>query len=285
MEIYEHIYGSLFAATKAALLAGEKIMEIYKESDLRIDWKEDESPVTAADFDSNRIIKQTLVAESCYTVLSEEDPDIPYRFRKNTKTLWLVDPLDGTREFINKNDEFAVNIALIFDEKPILGVIYLPALEKLYFAAESIGAFRRDHINASALRANISLNFASENAVALPSAPQERPPKILCSRSHGDRKMLQIIKQLEAEYPQAKVEKCGASLKQCAVAEGSADLALTTGKTMEWDTAAGDAILRICGGEMLDFEGKPLLYNKENLANPPFFIRSKHSAISRDFKR
>jgi 3'(2'), 5'-bisphosphate nucleotidase len=239
-----------------ALDAGRAIMEIYAHPDYNVIAKADQSPLTAADLASDRVITAGLKSLAIeYPILSEESAQIDYADRKNWERYWLVDPLDGTREFIKRNGEFTVNIALIENGLPVLGVVYAPALAVLYFAAKEAGAFvRRSGENARRIQ------------VVAP-APGECL-KVVASRSHSDIRTTALLDQLGAH----QCISMGSSLKLCLVAEGAAHFYPRLGPTMEWDTAAANAVVLFAGGMVCNINGEALRYNKPDLHNPEFFV-------------
>jgi len=255
----------LSIAIKASIDAGKEILKIYHTDDFGIQSKEDQSPLTKADLAANKVIIQYL-EKSEIPVLSEEACDISYKERKNWDLFWLVDPLDGTKEFIKKNDEFTVNIALIKGDTPIAGVVYAPVLETLYFAGEDIGAFRMQCTKFSNWEDTLQ-------ATKLPSAL----PKIYTvvgSRSHMNEETTKYLDELKKEHQTINIISKGSSLKLCMVAEGSAHEYPRFGPTMEWDTAAGHAIAKYANAKITQADGKSaLIYNKENLLNPWFIIK------------
>jgi len=266
---------------KASLQAGQKILEIYnKGEDYTIDYKSDDSPLTIADSESHRIITE-IIDEGNFgiPVLSEEGSHLPYRERKNWTRLWIIDPLDGTKEFINRNGEFTVNIALVENGKPVLGVIYLPVQQILYYASEGEGA-RKVKLTtgeAAEFSATASNDSITKNAVII-RAPvnhhtNSKPVSIVASRSHLNEKTKQLISRIKNKYNDISLVSAGSSLKICLVAEATADIYPRLAPTMEWDTAAGHAIATEAGCRMIQFENmKPLEYNKENLRNPEFLV-------------
>lgn len=237
--------------------AGDAIMEIYVK-DFGIEYKEDKSPLTEADKKANEIIVDGLNALTIiFPILSEEGRDIPFDERKDWEYFWMVDPLDGTKEFIKKNDEFTVNIALIYQNTPVLGVVYAPALNEMYWAKQGAGAFK--------------------NHVRLPLAVNDIPEKILtvvASKSHLSEETEMFIEALKITTEKLVFVSKGSSLKLCMVAEGSADIYPRLAPTMEWDTAAADAIVRETGKITYEHQKNSLLvYNKENLLNPWFVVK------------
>jgi 3'(2'), 5'-bisphosphate nucleotidase len=240
--------------------AGAAIMDIY-DGDHKVEYKDDKSPLTAADKASHEVIAAGLEKHfSEIPILSEEGADIPYEERKNWKRFWLVDPLDGTKEFIKRNGEFTVNIALIEGQQPVLGVVYVPAQDKLYYGVVGQGAF----VEESEVRGQSS--EVKEIQVRKPDP--EVGLTVVMSRSHPSPELEAYLKDLKI----GQALPVGSSLKLCVVAEGKADLYPRLGPTMEWDTAAGHALALAAGGTVKTPEGKPLFYNKENLLNPYFIV-------------
>ena len=254
-------------AIKASLAAGERIMEIYEHEDFEVEAKGDDSPLTKADLASHDIIMKYL-RETEIPVLSEEGKDLPYEDRKDWKQLWIVDPIDGTKEFIKKNGEFTVNIALVENQKPILGVIYVPAFQELYFAARGIGSFKVSGIE------NFS-NFKElkEMAATLPIGSEKELFTVVVSKSHLSPETEEYIKNLKKEHGRLDSISKGSSLKLCMVAEGKADCYPRFAPTMEWDTAAGQAICTYAGKTVTDYSTKKeMLYNREQLLNNWFIV-------------
>jgi len=239
--------------------AGKAIMEIY-ETDYMIEIKKDHSPVTQADIQSNLLITKELYnINSCIPILSEEGKSIPYIERKDWNMFWLIDPLDGTKDFIKKNGEFTVNIALIKKSCPIFGVVYAPAMDLLYFGSYVSGSF-------------IQEGFGPKHSISVSSC-FPNPIKIASSRSHPSNKMNKFLSQ----FTNYKLELMGSSLKICRVADGSVNLYPRLGPTMEWDTAAAHAVLRASGGEVIKYgTNQPLKYNKQDLLNPEFIAGNKN---------
>ena len=242
--------------------AGNEIMKIYV-LDFEVHHKGDNSPVTLADQISNElIIKRLGDLYPDIPIISEENKEIEYAQRKNWTWFWLIDPLDGTKEFIKKNGEFTVNIALIHEGNPVLGVVYIPVKELVYMAKKGEGAFLLDGQDK---RLPIKVvSCIDENL------------KIAGSRSHGSSRMDEYIKGLSLGGKKVELLTAGSSLKFCMVAEGKAHQYPRFGPTMEWDTAAGHAIVAEAGGQVLCADdGQPLRYNKENLLNPDFIVKSE----------
>jgi 3'(2'), 5'-bisphosphate nucleotidase len=233
--------------------AGGAILEVYGR-DIAVQYKDDRSPLTEADEVSHRIIAERLRAlDDSVPLLSEESAPPEPATRRSWARFWLVDPLDGTKEFVKRNGEFTVNIALIDAGRAVLGVVLAPALGRIYYGALDAGAWRRD-----------DGGLARPIYVRLPAA---EPPQVVGSRSHETG---QLAEYLAALGPH-EITPMGSSLKICLVAEGAADLYPRIGPTSEWDTAAAQAILESAGGRMIDLVGRPLRYNtKDDLLNPHF---------------
>ena len=248
-------------AQHAALEAGKAIMEVYAQP-FEVYIKDDDSPVTQADLRASNIIKEMLKPTGIPFV-SEEDlpPD-----RSQFKRYWLVDPLDGTVEFVNRNGEFTVNIALIDDKQPVLGVIYAPVMDKMWNAECRMW-------NAECGMQNVECRMKNEEC----SIHKERPFTVLVSRSHRTPEVDEYInKVLRPSHPDLVIDSQGSSLKFARLAEGSADVYVCYSKTKEWDTAAADAILRAAGGKVLRIsDGQPLEYSKTDYPNPPFVAWAK----------
>jgi 3'(2'), 5'-bisphosphate nucleotidase len=237
--------------------AGDAIMKIYLK-DFAVEYKDDESPLTEADTIANEIICKRL--EELYPnipLISEENKDIPYGVRKDWEYYWCIDPIDGTKEFIKKNDEFTVNIALIYKNTPVLGVVYAPASNEMYVAKQGEGAFK--------------------NGQRLPLKVNNEPEKtlvVVASKSHLSEETQTFIDAVAKTTKNVTHQSRGSSLKLVMVAEGSADIYPRLAPTMEWDTAAADAIVRESGKMTYQFENnKPMLYNKQNLLNPYFIVK------------
>jgi 3'(2'), 5'-bisphosphate nucleotidase len=235
--------------------AGAVVMEVYQSPDFDVQLKSDESPLTRADIASNKIIVEglkTLTPE--VPILSEESKQVPYSDRKGWTTYWLVDPLDGTKEFVKRNGEFTVNIALVDDGEPVLGVVYAPVLGRMYYAAKGQGAFRADGDGEPR-----PIRAADYHDASL---------KIVASRSHAGPDLAAFLDRV-GDY---EVVSMGSSLKLCLVADGTAHLYPRLGPTMEWDTGAAHAIVNEAGGAVTDLDNVALCYNKEDLLNPSFMV-------------
>jgi 3'(2'), 5'-bisphosphate nucleotidase len=253
----------------ASIKAGLEILKVYS-TDFDVEYKEDESPLTIADKNANKIIVSYL-NNTGIPVLSEEGRSIPYGERKNWKKLWIVDPLDGTKEFVKRNGEFTVNIALIKNNQPVMGIVYTPVPDILYFGDKNLGAFRLE--NASALINSFEDILIS--ATKLPQNIQTSTYKIVASRSHLTQETKDFVEKIKEKHQHTEIVTRGSSLKICMIAEGSADIYPRFAPTMEWDTAAGHAIVLASGGRIVQAE-KPeheLVYNKENLLNPWFIVK------------
>lgn len=234
--------------------AGAAIMEVYG-ADFSVDTKDDRSPLTAADLAAHRIIQRGLSQMTPgVPVLSEEGANIDWATRRQWTRYWLVDPLDGTREFIKRNGEFTVNIALIEHGVPVLGIVYAPVLDYLVHAQRDAGCWLRDSASGQDMRLTTQ-------------RPAPAPLRVAASRSHLDERTARALEIIGEHERQAM----GSSLKFCRIAEGCADVYPRFGPTSEWDTAAGQCVLEAAGGAVLDLAGKPFRYNRgESLLNPDF---------------
>lgn len=244
---------SLDAVIGIARDAGRAIMQVYAQG-IEVRHKQDESPLTQADIAAHHVIESGLAAlVPELPVLSEESAVIPFETRRRWREYWLVDPLDGTREFIKRNGEFTVNIALIRDHRPMLGVVYAPALDLMFFATHGGGAFRQ---------------LGNAEPVQVRVRPYD-PARLTVagSRSHADETLSRFLQRLGPHI----LVSMGSSLKICLVAEGKADVYPRLGPTSEWDTAAAQCILEEAGGKLIGLDGAPFRYNlKESLLNPHF---------------
>jgi 3'(2'), 5'-bisphosphate nucleotidase len=235
--------------------AGEAVMKFYYQEDLGVTYKDFDSPLTCADVASHHLIVEHLhTLTPNLPVLSEESQTVPYDERQAWRTFWLVDPLDGTKEFINRNGEFTVNIALVQNSRPILGVVHAPAMDVTYFAAEGVGAFKhmaRTRTHAICVRRDEPARL-----------------KVVVSRSHPSKELDKLLLRIGPH----ECIGMGSSLKICLVAEGEAHLYPRLGPTMEWDTAAAQCIAEMAGGAITDSAGQTLRYNKADLHNPDFIV-------------
>lgn len=246
-----------------ARAAGQAILEVYEHDDIAVDYKDDKSPLTLADQRSHEALEAGLTKLDMGPILSEEGPDIDWPTRQGWNQYWLLDPLDGTKEFIKRNGEFTVNIALIRDGAPILGVVYAPVKGLLYYGAKSVGAFKQE-------------DGEAPRPIHTSPAPKQNERWVVAgSRSHQS----QEFKELVGKIPNNEIVSMGSSLKLCLVADGSADLYPRLGLTSEWDTAAAQGVVEAAGGYVLDWDSQtPLRYNtKESLLNPYFIVCSEPS--------
>lgn len=256
---------NLQIAIHAALEAGKEIMRIYDQEDFEVDFKSDNSPLTLADRVSHEIIDKHL-EKTGIPVLSEEGKDIPHEDRKEWDYLWIVDPIDGTKEFIKRNGEFTVNIALIHEQLPLLGVVYAPAIKKLYIADEN-GSFLIDEVSIENMKEKL------KDQKRLPIDYHLDKYTVVASKSHLSDETVAFIQQLEAKYGEVESISIGSSLKLCMVAEGRANCYPRFAPTMEWDTAAGQAICRFAGKDVIDQNTKStMLYNRAQLLNAWFLV-------------
>jgi 3'(2'), 5'-bisphosphate nucleotidase len=256
-------------AMAAALKAGEAIMKVYVTA-FDVEIKDDNSPLTLADRSANDIILEML-RETNLPVMSEEGAAVPYSERKNWKRFWMVDPLDGTKEFVKRNGEFTVNIALIEDGLALAGVIYAPAKNLFYVGWQGAGAWR---LTNASFDDNYTFYPLPQKAEKLPCISRVGSFHIVGSRSHMSPETTAFIEQMKAEYGVVELLSMGSSLKICLVAEGSADVYPRFAPTMEWDIAAGHAIAKAAGFELLDhFTGEEMRYNRENLLNNWFIVQ------------
>jgi 3'(2'), 5'-bisphosphate nucleotidase len=243
-------------AKTAALEGGKAILKIYETADFGVEAKSDNSPLTLADKAAHQAIVRYLET-SGLPILSEEGKNVPYEERSQWEYFWLVDPLDGTKEFIKRNGEFTVNIALIHKGRAIAGVVYVPVLGKMYYALQGQGAFRQIDNQIESLHTQAKHQAGATNL------------KIVASRSHSNQETEDFI----AQYPDAELVSMGSSLKFILVAEGAANVYPRIAPTMEWDTAAAQIVVEEAGGKVMQFaENQPVVYNKENLLNPYFVV-------------
>jgi 3'(2'), 5'-bisphosphate nucleotidase len=249
----------LSGMAKIAIEAGAAILEVYERVDFDVQSKADDSPLTAADLAAHRIIVAALEdLAPDIPVLSEESDHISFAERSSWDRYFLVDPLDGTKEFINRNGEFTVNIALIDAHKPILGAVYVPVQDKLYLGDVEAGEARRIEAGESE---RIQVRPVTNNGVT-----------VVASRRHGGDTLQSLMKSLESRFEVA-TESVGSSLKFCLIAEGKADLYPRFAPTSEWDTGAAQALVVAAGGQVVNLSFEPLDYNaKENILNPHFLV-------------
>ncbi len=276
---------NLLTALCAALAAGEEILKIYR-TDFTVQQKQDQSPLTLADQNAHAVISRYLEPTG-FPVLSEEGRAIPFAERRNWSTLWIVDPLDGTKEFVKRNDEFTVNIALARQGRPVLGVVFVPVKDRLYFAEEGLGAFRVGEpellrqLRQLALPLHATdetrdgLTQVLDGAQRLPlEAGAAKPFTIVGSRSHASDELKAYVEAQRREHGTVEFVSAGSSLKFCLVAEGQAHLYPRLGPTCEWDTAAGQAVCECAGAQVVHHDtDQPLVYNKPDILNPWFIVR------------
>jgi 3'(2'), 5'-bisphosphate nucleotidase len=272
----------LVTATASALAAGRAILEVYESPDMGVQKKADDSPLTLADRRAHDII-MVGIGGFGIPVLSEEGRNIPFAERSQWPRMWIVDPLDGTKEFIKRNGEFTVNIALAEAGIPTMGIIYVPVADTLYFSDLELGAFKIDSCQAAGIHEeNASgmdnLESLVEYASRLPlEKDKDRPFTIMGSRSHATPELEAYVEAMRRKHDRVDFISAGSSLKICRVAEGGADVYPRLGPTMEWDTAAGQAIAVASGARVVCHDdGKPLAYNKEDLLNPWFIVERKN---------
>jgi len=257
-------------AIQAAVKAGQAILEIYGTEDFQVESKADDSPLTIADKTANGIITEIL-EKTEIPLLSEEGKTIPYMNRSWWPRFWLVDPLDGTKEFIKRNGEFTVNIALVEEGHAEFGVVYAPVIKELYLGIPGRGAFLcREEKNF-----NQPLDYLLQFADQMPcEPPDEENFRVVASRSHYNEDTKAFVEALDPGGKEISLVSKGSSLKLCMVAVGSADIYPRLGPTMEWDTAAAHAVVKAAGKNVYHAEtSEELKYNKENLLNPYFVVR------------
>jgi 3'(2'), 5'-bisphosphate nucleotidase len=261
------LHALLPSVLELAHAAGREIMVVYSR-DFRVDEKADSSPLTDADLRSQKLILAGLARLTPGMPILAEEAEaaaVPFEERARWREYWLVDPLDGTREFVSRNPEFTVNIALVRDHRPVLGIVHVPAQSLDYYASEGAGAFRQ-----AAGRAPEAIRALARSA---------NPVRVVGSKSHrGD-----SLDGLLAKLGPHELKPVGSSLKLCLVAEGAADFYPRLGPTMEWDIAAAQAVLECAGGHLTDLDGQPLRYNaRPSLVNPHFIA---YGDASRDWLR
>jgi 3'(2'), 5'-bisphosphate nucleotidase len=261
----------MWTALKASIEAGKAILEVY-HTEFDVISKEDSSPLTQADLASHYVISNAL-EDTGLPVLSEEGKDIPFIERSAWEKFWLVDPLDGTKEFVNRNGEFTVNIALIQQGYPIAGIIYIPVTDEAYIGIEGKGAYKFSKAEELILNSG-SIENIFEQGNRLPMDAGNRPYTVVGSRSHMSAETEAYIEELRANHEELEFSSRGSSLKLCMVAEGKADIYPRFAPTMEWDTAAGQAIAECSGASVVQsLTMERVKYNKENLLNPWFIVK------------
>ena len=262
------------AAATAAVRAGSLIMEVYNSDDFQVNLKSDATPLTLADRKAHEEIKN-LLGKTRIPLLSEEGRNILFDERRAWEYFWMVDPLDGTKEFIKRNGEFTVNIALIYKQFPIMGIVYVPVSGELYFGQNTLGAFKKVNVEPSS---TVSFTFEEliENAISLPCSPKPSVYTVVGSRSHMSKDTEQFIEKLKDTHGEISMLSRGSSLKMCMVAEGNADIYPRLANTSEWDTAAGQAVAEAAGCEVIDFDSRErMMYNKDVLQNPWFIVQRR----------
>jgi 3'(2'), 5'-bisphosphate nucleotidase len=240
--------------------AGEAIMEVYKK-DFAVEYKDDKSPLTEADKLSNKVIMDGLLKRYPDSlIISEENKQIPYETRKNWQSFWLIDPIDGTKEFIKRNGEFTVNIALVEHGVPTLGFVYAPALDVMYYGIKGDGSYKI--FDGRKVKIDPSIPYTERDEI-----------RVVGSRSHMSEETMDFVKDLELKGKKVEFISSGSSLKLCMVADSTADVYPRFGPTMEWDTGAAHAVALYAGKNVINAHtGHPLVYNKENLLNPSFIV-------------
>jgi 3'(2'), 5'-bisphosphate nucleotidase len=253
----------------ASLEAGEKILEIYNQK-FEVEYKSDMSPLTIADQEANKVILKYL-NQTQWPILSEESKLVPYDERRNWEYFWMVDPLDGTKEFIKHNGEFTVNIALIKNGQPILGVVFAPAMNKIFWGiVEENIAYEVNNVEVGT-----NIQFLHDNKQTIHSKSEDIPYKIVGSRSHSSPETEELVNNLIEKHSKVEFVSMGSSLKICLIANGSAQIYPRLAPTMEWDTAAGHAVALASGCEFFDAKTNlPIVYNKESLLNPWFIVEA-----------
>lgn len=268
----DEILNLLMVAINATIKAGAFVMEVYNSSDFQVNLKSDKTPLTLADRLAHESIKESL-AKTYIPVLSEEGRNILYEERRNWEYFWIVDPLDGTKEFIKRNGEFTVNIALLKDGFPVIGVIYVPAVGDLYFSFKPEGAYKVSDIMPDK---KVALNYDMllGRVVKLPIPRSDNSLIVVQSRSHTSNETLDYIENLRKAHKSVELLPIGSSLKMCLLAEGRADIYPRLSLSSEWDTAAGQAIVEGAGLQVLEYgTNTRVRYNKESLLNPWFVIK------------
>lgn len=265
---FQQIKNFTLLAIKASIKAGDDILEVYNTS-FNVEEKEDKSPLTLADKKANDTIVSFL-KETQLPILSEEGKEIPYNERKDWEYYWVVDPLDGTKEFIKRNGEFTVNIALMHHEFPVAGIIFVPVKNQLYFGIAKLGSYFFSEPTSQNTLENLI-----EKSTKLPrKTGNANTFKIVGSRSHMSAETELFIEEQKLRHPSIEMVSMGSSLKICLVAEGLADVYPRFAPTMEWDTAAGQAIAEAAQKSVLNHQtGQRLSYNKPNLVNPWFIVQ------------
>lgn len=270
----DEILNLLLAAVNASIRAGALILEVYNSNDFQVNLKSDKTPLTLADRLAHDSIKNDL-SKTFIPVLSEEGRNIVYEERKGWEYFWIVDPLDGTKEFIKRNGEFTVNIALIQNKYPLLGVVYVPVTGELYFSFTPEGAYKVSNLVATK-EARFTYSELVSIAKKIPFDNDRKNLVIVESRSHTSEETLEYIECLKEKFSDIESISRGSSLKMCMIAEGNADIYPRLSLSSEWDTAAGQAIVEGAGYQVYTYETKErMAYNKEELLNPWFIVKGK----------
>lgn len=266
----------LSIAINAAVRAGKLILDVYNSNEFQVNLKSDKTPLTLADRKAHDEILNSLTKTRIPT-LSEEGRSIVYEERKGWEFFWLVDPLDGTKEFIKRNGEFTVNIALIVHGYPIIGVVYVPVLKDLYFSLKGDGAYKATSIEPE-MEPSYRFDQLINSSERLPKKLKRDKLVVLSSRSHMNAETQEFIENLEKKHGELVHQHQGSSLKLCLIAEGCADIYPRFTTTMEWDTAAGQAIVEEAGCHIVTADTKQrITYNKESLENPWFVVKANKS--------
>ncbi|PID95631.1 MAG: 3'(2'),5'-bisphosphate nucleotidase [Bacteroidetes bacterium] len=256
----------LHIAIQAAIASGKAVLDLYQKHDIHIAYKADESPVTEADMAANEIIKKHLLP-SQLPIVSEETTAPPYAVRQSWEKYWMIDPIDGTKEFINKTDDFTINIALVEQNYPVIGVIYLPVFDVLYFSLQNKGAYKLERASVYSREADV---FSYSQSLPLQKTENYT---VLISRSHPDTATDRLIQDLKSIYDNLTLLARGSSLKFCLLAEGLADIYPRLMPLNEWDVAAGIAIADASGAKIYHPDTKaPLTFNTPNLMAAPFIV-------------
>ena len=246
-------------AVNIAQRAGEEILQVYHHSDFNVEVKGDGSPLTEADRRAHRVIETALnEITPDIPVLSEESDQAAFSARSGWNRFWLVDPLDGTKEFVKRNGEFTVNIALVEGDRTMMGVVHTPVRQTSHFGEVGVGAYKQ--VEDQPMVPIQTRRLSPDNVV------------MVASRSHGGEAVERYRQQLAADFTNIETASMGSSLKLCLVAEGAADIYPRLGPTSEWDTAAAHAVVTAAGGGVIQLDGTPLVYNKENILNPWFLV-------------
>jgi len=264
----------LITAINASVRAGKLILDVYNSDNFQVNLKSDKTPLTLADREAHTEILNSLTKTRIPT-LSEEGRNILFEERKGWEYFWLVDPLDGTKEFIKRNGEFTVNIALIVNGSPIIGVVYVPVLNVLYFALRGECAYKVKSIEPS-ITSSYSYEELTKSASKLPIIHKREKLIVVSSRSHMNPETEEFIANLEKKHGKIDHLTQGSSLKLCMIAEGTADIYPRFSPTWEWDTAAGQAIVEEAGCHIISADTKQrIVYNKEDLHNPWFIVTAE----------